>query len=103
MSQRDPQLEYYQERFMHDQVEKEEIRKTLRMLVEENRQLKNRLEGLETRSREEEDQKFSTPEEEWKSSQRMKQVASDLEEAAKKKEAAETPKEVVKASVWVLS
>ena len=93
MSQRDPQLEYYQERFMHDQVEKEEIRKTLRMLVEENRQLKNRLEGLETRSREEEDQKFSTPEEEWKSSQRMKQVVSDLEEAAKKKEAAETPKE----------
>ena len=96
MSQRDPQLEYYQERFMHDQVEKEEIRKTLRMLVEENRQLKNRLEGLETRSREEEDQKFSTPEEEWKSSQRMKQVASDLEEAAKKKEAAETPKETHK-------
>eukprot|EP00435_Cladocopium_sp_Y103_P037725 s865_g10.t1 len=89
---RDPQLEYFQDRYMHDQLEKEEIRKILQMLVEENRQLKNRLSSLEGGKRDGEEPKFSTPEDDVKSAESMKQVMSALEEAAKAKEAEDPPK-----------
>eukprot|EP00435_Cladocopium_sp_Y103_P074788 s90_g51.t1 len=101
-SRRDPQMEYFQDRYMHDQFEKEEIRKTLRLLVEENRMLKNQLEaisqGTAQRSRELEEPRFSTPEEQEKSEGKSK-AGSEAKEAETPKKAAEAHKEAAQTPI----
>ena len=73
-STRDPQFEFFRNRFVHDQEGKEEIRATLRLVVEENRKLKGRLEEQELLRRVHEEPRFSTPEEDG-DAKRMKEVA----------------------------
>ena len=73
---RDQELERLKERLMQDQLEREEMRQSMKFLFEENRRLMQKLEAQEKQK--EADPKFSTPEED---PRKLKQAGDPQKEA----------------------
>ena len=73
---RDQEMERLKERLMQDQLEREEMRQSMKFLFEENRRLMQKLEAQEKQK--EADPKFSTPEED---PRKLKQAGDPQKEA----------------------
>ena len=61
LSERDRQLQYMRDRLFQEQNEKEELKRAVSSVLEDNQRMKVRLQDLEAKVRDPE-QKFSTPE-----------------------------------------